>query len=45
MKKEYVKPLAEIIDFQVSDSLMDDLDLGGPDISEGTGGEFGGDWD
>ena len=31
MKKSYVKPFAEIIQFQPKESIMDDVDLGEDD--------------
>jgi hypothetical protein len=37
MKKEYVKPLVELVEFQPEDSLMDDLTVeeSTPGIGEG----------
>ena len=39
MKKEYIKPTAEIIDFQAKDTIMGDVDLGGdgPGLGGGSG--------
>ncbi|MBO5111540.1 MAG: hypothetical protein J6D21_12605 [Clostridia bacterium] len=43
MKKEYVAPLAEVIDFRIEDTIMDDLPLDGPTTGGSGVGDYEGD--
>ena len=47
MKRDYIKPIAELIDFKLTEAIMntttgDSGDFGGTDVS--IGGEDVGDW-